>query len=290
LEETGSLKRDIAIEVKGLSYIYSRGLPYEKEALTSVSIKIFKGEAVGIVGHTGSGKSTLIQHFNGLILPQVGTVKVFGEEIKNDKKFLKELRRKVGLVFQFPESQLFAETVYDDIAFGPRNLKLSEDEVKERVMWAIDEVGLTSEYLDRSPFSLSGGEKRRVAIAGVLSMKPEILVLDEPTAGLDPQGREEILSVVKKLKTEKDVTVIFVSHSMEDILSLVDRIFVLKEGRVVVEGKIEEVFKNKEIVELFDLSVPDIFLLGEELKEKGFKIDEPFRDPLIAEKEIVKNI
>ncbi|HDH63469.1 MAG TPA: ATP-binding cassette domain-containing protein, partial [Firmicutes bacterium] len=157
MEERGSLKRDIAIEVKGLSYIYSRGLPYEKEALTSVSIKIFKGEAVGIVGHTGSGKSTLIQHFNGLILPQVGTVKVFGEEIKNDKKFLKELRRRVGLVFQFPESQLFAETVYDDIAFGPRNLKLPEDEVKERVMWAINEVGLTSEYLDRSPFSLSGG-------------------------------------------------------------------------------------------------------------------------------------
>lgn len=195
--------RNPAVEIKNLTYTYSRGLPYEKEAIRDINLVVYEGEAVGILGHTGSGKSTLIQHLNGILLPQEGEVKIFGEKIINDKKFLKNLRKIVGIVFQFPEDELFAETVYEDIAFGPKNLGLSEEEINKRVLNSIKEVGLDETYLDRSPFSLSGGEKRRVAIACILSMEPKILVLDEPTSGLDPMGREEIISLIKRLKEEK---------------------------------------------------------------------------------------
>lgn len=283
-------ERNIAIEIKGLKYTYSKGLPYEKEALFSIDMLIYEGEAIGILGHTGSGKSTLIQHLNGILFPEKGEIKIFGEKIINDKKMLKNLRRLVGIVFQFPEDELFAETVYDEIAFGPKNLGLTQEEVNERVLTSLSEVGLNESYLNRSPFSLSGGEKRRVAIASILSMRPKILVLDEPTSGLDPLGREEILKLIKRLKEEKNVTIVLVSHSMEDVLSLVDRVYVLNNGKVVFEGDTISIFKDKEKVEQFDLCIPEIFILGEELKKEGFIIKEPFRDIEIAKNEIIKNL
>ncbi|MGB9749881.1 MAG: energy-coupling factor transporter ATPase [Caldisericia bacterium] len=283
-------ERNIAIEIKDLKYTYSKGLPYEKEALLSVDLLIYEGEAVGILGHTGSGKSTLIQHLNGILFPEQGEVKIFGEKITNDKKFLKNLRRIVGIVFQFPEDELFAETVYEDISFGPKNLGLTKEEIDERVLTSLIEVGLNENYLNRSPFSLSGGEKRRVAIACILSMRPKILVLDEPTSGLDPLGREEILKLIKKLKNDKKVTIVLVSHSMEDVLSLVDRVYILNNGKVVLQGDTVSIFKDKESIEKFDLSIPEIFLLGEELKKEGFIIKEPFRDIEIAKNEIIRNL
>lgn len=290
MEIRGIQERNIAIEIKGLKYTYSKGLPYEKEALLSIDLLVYEGEAIGILGHTGSGKSTLIQHLNGILFPEQGEIKIFGEKIINDKKFLKNLRKLVGIVFQFPEDELFAETVYEDIAFGPKNLGLTEDEIDERVLTSLIEVGLNESYLDRSPFSLSGGEKRRVAIASILSMRPKILVLDEPTSGLDPLGREEIIKLIKRLKNEKNVTIILVSHSMEDVLSLVDRVYILNNGKVVFEGDTISVFKDKEKVEKLDLSIPEIFMLGEELKKEGFVIKEPFRDIEIAKNEIIRNL
>ncbi|MCX8095669.1 MAG: energy-coupling factor transporter ATPase [Caldisericia bacterium] len=282
--------RTPAIEIKNLTYTYSRGLPYEKEAIKDINLVVYEGEAVGILGHTGSGKSTLIQHLNGILLPQEGEVRVFGEKIINDKKFLRNLRKIVGVVFQFPEDELFAETVFEDIAFGPKNLGLSEDDIKKRVLNSINEVGLDESYLERSPFSLSGGEKRRVAIACILSMEPKILVLDEPTSGLDPIGREEIISLIKKLKEQKKVTIIMISHSMEDIIQFIDRVYILNNGKVVLEGKTEEIFQKKELLERYDLSVPELFQLGEELKKEGFEIKNPFKDFEIAKREILRNL
>ncbi|HOC52699.1 MAG TPA: energy-coupling factor transporter ATPase [Caldisericia bacterium] len=283
-------ERNIAVEVKDLKYTYSKGLPYEKEALVSVNLLVFEGEAIGVLGHTGSGKSTLIQHLNGILMPDSGEVKIFGEKINNDKKFLKNLRKIVGIVFQFPEDELFAETVYEDVSFGPKNLGLTKEEIDERVLTSLIEVGLNESYLTRSPFSLSGGEKRRVAIASILSMRPKILVLDEPTSGLDPLGREEILKLIKRLKNDKKVTIILVSHSMEDVLSLVDRVYILNKGKVVFGGDTVSIFKDKDSIEKFDLSIPEIFMLGEELKKEGFNIEEPFRDVEIAKKEIIRNL
>ena len=283
-------ERNIAVEVKDLKYTYSKGLPYEKEALVSVNLLVFEGEAIGVLGHTGSGKSTLIQHLNGILMPDSGEVKIFGEKINNDKKFLKNLRKIVGIVFQFPEDELFAETVYEDVSFGPKNLGLTKEEIDERVLTSLIEVGLNESYLTRSPFSLSGGEKRRVAIASILSMRPKILVLDEPTSGLDPLGREEILKLIKRLKNDKKVTIILVSHSMEDVLSLVDRVYILNKGKVVFGGDTVSIFKDKDSIEKFDLSIPEIFMLGEELKKEGFDIEEPFRDVEVAKKEIIRNL
>jgi len=293
LDREGKLahqERNIAVEVKDLKYTYSKGLPYEKEALVSVNLLVFEGEAIGVLGHTGSGKSTLIQHLNGILMPDSGEVKIFGEKINNDKKFLKNLRKIVGIVFQFPEDELFAETVYEDVSFGPKNLGLTKEEIDERVLTSLIEVGLNESYLTRSPFSLSGGEKRRVAIASILSMRPKILVLDEPTSGLDPLGREEILKLIKRLKNDKKVTIILVSHSMEDVLSLVDRVYILNKGKVVFGGDTVSIFKDKDSIEKFDLSIPEIFILGEELKKEGFNIEEPFRDVEIAKKEIIRNL
>ena len=290
MEIRGIQERNIAIEIKDLKYTYSKGLPYEKEALLSIDLLVYEGEAIGILGHTGSGKSTLIQHLNGILFPEQGEIKIFGEKIINDKKFLKNLRKLVGVVFQFPEDELFAETVYEDIAFGPKNLGLTKEEIDERVLTSLIEVGLNESYLNRSPFSLSGGEKRRVAIASILSMRPKILVLDEPTSGLDPLGREEIMKLIKRLKNDKKVTIVLVSHSMEDVLSLVDRVYILNNGKVAFEGDTISVFKDKEKVEKLDLSIPEIFILGEELKKEGFVIKEPFRDIEIAKTEIIRNL
>jgi len=290
MEIRGNQERNIAVEVKDLKYTYSKGLPYEKEALVSVNMLVYEGEAIGILGHTGSGKSTLIQHLNGILMPESGEVKIFSEKINNDKKFLKNLRRIVGIVFQFPEDELFAETVYEDVSFGPKNLGLTKEEIDERVLTSLIEVGLNEGYLNRSPFSLSGGEKRRVAIASTLSMKPKILVLDEPTSGLDPLGREEILKLIKRLKNDKNVTIILVSHSMEDVLFLVDRVYILNKGKVVFGGDTVSIFKDKDSIEKFDLSIPEIFMLGEELKKEGFDIEEPFRDVEVAKKEIIRNL
>lgn len=264
-----------AIEIKHLTYIYSRKTPYEKKALDDVNLCIEEGSFVGIVGATGSGKSTLIQHLNGLIKVQDkkrSSVVVKGMSA-TDKKTLKNLRFKVGMVFQYPEYQLFADTVEKDIAFGPKNMKLSKEEIDARVRKAMDVVGLDyDQFASRSPFDLSGGEKRRAAIAGVIAMQPEILVLDEPVAGLDPAGREEILALVKKLQKEVSPTIILVSHNMDDIAVMADRIVALKDGKIVADGTPKEVFSDRKHVEEIGLDVPFATSLSDEFIARGYDL------------------
>ena len=264
-----------AIEIKHLTYIYSRKTPYEKKALDDVNLCIEEGSFVGIVGATGSGKSTLIQHLNGLIKVQdkkTSSVVVQGMSA-TDKKTLKNLRFKVGMVFQYPDYQLFADTVEKDVAFGPKNMKLSKEEIDERVRKAMDVVGLDyDQFASRSPFDLSGGEKRRAAIAGVIAMQPEILVLDEPVAGLDPAGREEILALVKKLQKEVSPTIILVSHNMDDIAVMADRIIALKDGKVVMDGTPKEVFSDRKHVEEIGLDVPFATSLSDEFIARGYDL------------------
>ena len=277
------------IKLENVSYIYNMNTPFEKKALDNINITINERDFIGLIGHTGSGKSTLVQHLNGLIKPTEGKVIVDGIDTKGSNENLLKVRQKVGLVFQYPEHQLFEETVYKDVAFGPINLGLDEDEVHKRVKTAIESVGLDFEKLkDRSPFELSGGQKRRVAIAGVLAMEPKVLVLDEPTAGLDPKGRDEILGRIKKLYEEKNITIILVSHSMEDIAKLVNRIIVMHKGKVVMDGKTREVFKEAERLEEIGLGIPQVTTFMREFKKKGNPVDDTVITVEEAKMELIK--
>ena len=252
-----------------------QGGPFEYKALDDISLVIEDGEFVGLIGHTGSGKSTLVQHLNGLLKPTKGAIEVNGVKIENKTRGLKELRQKVGLVFQYPEHQLFEETVYADIAFGPRNLGCKEAEIEARIKESMMLVGLDYESIKgRSPFELSGGQRRRVAIAGVLAMKPEILILDEPTAGLDPRGRDEILGQIADLHREYKLTIILVSHSMEDIAKLVNRIIVMNKGKIALDGPPKEVFKHSQELSEMGLAVPNITRVMKSLKLAGMDVPE----------------
>ena len=277
------------IDIKNLNHIYSENTPFESKALDDVSLTIREGEFIGLIGPTGSGKSTLIQHLNGLLKPSSGKINVCGIDISKKKAKLKEVRQKVGLVFQYPEHQLFEETIYMDIAFGPRNQGLNEEEIDLRVRDSMELVGLDfSDMKDRSPFDLSGGQMRRVAIAGVLAMKPEVLILDEPTAGLDPRGREEILGQIRKIHENKNITIILVSHSMEDIAKLVEKILVMHRGKVELYDTPLEVFKKVEELESFGLGVPQVTYFMKALKEKGMDIDTNIFTVDEAKEEILK--
>jgi energy-coupling factor transport system ATP-binding protein len=258
------------IEIKNLTYVYGPNTPFEIKALDNINLDIEEGDFIGLIGHTGSGKSTLVQHLNGLMKPTSGDIIVDGENIVKKEANLKLLRQKVGLVFQYPEHQLFEETVYKDIAFGPKNLGLNKDEIHLRVQEAMEAVGLDFEELkDRSPFELSGGQKRRVAIAGVIAMKPKVLILDEPTAGLDPHGRDEILGEVKELFKNTGITILLVSHSMEDVAKMVKRILVMHNGKVVMDGPTREIFQRADELEKLGLGIPQITSFMRKFKEKG---------------------
>ena len=261
-----------AIETVGLTHYYSKGTPQQVAAISDVNLRINKGELVGIIGHTGSGKSTLISHFNGLLKPDAGKVLVNGVDIHKDKETLRNTRFKVGLCFQYPEYQLFEETVYKDIAFGPKNMKLSDAEIKERVFKAASFVGVKKEHLNQSPFDLSGGEKRRVAIAGVMSMEPEILIFDEPAAGLDPRGRKDLIELIKEYRKQTGSTVIVVSHSMEDIACMADRVVVINNSTVAMQGSVDEVFSRSEELRSMGLNVPEITEIFAKLRAKGIDV------------------
>lgn len=260
------------IEIKHLDHIYMPDSPFETKALDDVTLTIGDGEFVGLIGHTGSGKSTLVQHLNGLMKPDHGSVIVDGMDVSNKDTDMREVRRRVGLVFQYPEHQLFEETVRKDVSFGPRNLGCTEQEIEERVVKACRQVGLSEDKLDKSPFDLSGGNKRRVAIAGVLAMRPRVLVLDEPTAGLDPHGRNELLELIRRLHEEEGNTIVMVSHSMDDIASLAQRIIVMNKGRVAMDGTPREVFAHPQELVDMHLGVPAAAQLAMELKKRGYKL------------------
>lgn len=263
------------IKAENVSYIYQQGMPFERQALYNINLEIPDGALVALIGHTGSGKSTLIQHFNALVKPTEGKIFVDGTDVAAPKADLKQVRRTVGLVFQYPEHQLFEETVYKDIAFGPKNMGLSEEEIDERVRKSAALVGLKEKYLERSPFELSGGQKRRAAIAGVLAMNPRVLILDEPTAGLDPKGRDDILSTIKKLHDEKDdMIIIFVSHSMEDVAKTAEHVIVMNEGHIEMQGSVAEVFSHAERLQEIGLNVPQITLLADKLRNAGYDLPE----------------
>ena len=261
------------LEIKNLSHVYSAGTPFQHAALHDVSLCIERGEFIGLIGHTGSGKSTLIQHLNGLLKPTSGKVLFQGEDIWKDVKFTRETRYHVGLVFQYPEYQLFEETVFKDIAFGPKNMGLSEEEIRARVLRAAGFVGIAESELEKSPFDLSGGQKRRVAIAGVIAMEPEVLILDEPTAGLDPAGRESILQNIRDYQKAQNATVIMVSHSMEEIASNVSRLVVMNDGAVVMTGSPREVFANAQELMAIGLDVPQVTRVFLRLREMGLDVD-----------------
>lgn len=261
------------LETRGLTHVYGAGTPFERVALDHVDLKIEKGEILGVIGHTGSGKSTLIQHLNGLLQPSEGEVLLDGKSIWDAKgKCSRETRFRVGLVFQYPEYQLFEETVYKDISFGPRNMGLSEEEIDQRVRQSAQFVGLTDEQLELSPFELSGGQKRRVAIAGVIAMEPEVLILDEPTAGLDPVGREEILSNIRAYHDAKNATIILVSHSMEEVAQTVDRVVVINDGTIPLTGTPQEVFSHEKELTAMGLGVPKVTQVCEKLRDMGLPI------------------
>ena len=260
------------LSVKNLEYEYSKGTPFQIGALKGVSVDFEYGEIVGVIGHTGSGKSTLLQHLNGLLKPEHGEIFFEDENIWASKENVRKCRFGVGLCFQYPEYQLFESTVFDDIAFGPKNMGLNEDEIKSRVTEALSFVSLTEDYLKKSPFDLSGGEKRRVAIAGVISMKPKVLVLDEPTAGLDPVGKNDLLDLIKHYNRTTKSTVIFVSHNMDDVALIADRVLVLSEGEIVMNGTVPEVYSRGEELSRLGLDVPEITRVFLKLREGGFEV------------------
>ncbi len=257
------------IQTEELTYTYSKGTPFEKTAVDHVNLSVEEGGIIGVMGHTGSGKSTLIQHFNGLIRPDSGRILLDGKDIWEDKTNLRDVRFKVGLVFQYPEYQIFEETVFADIAFGPKNMGLDDAEIRRRVLETANDIGLPEELMERSPFDLSGGQKRRVAIAGVMAMEPRVLVLDEPTAGLDPAGRDKILSHIKKYHERTKNTILIVSHSMEDIASFADKILVMNKARLFCYDDTEKVFARSQELSEIGLDVPQITKVFEELKRRG---------------------
>ena len=260
------------LEVKNLTYIYSAGTPFEHKALDDISFSVERGEFIGIIGHTGSGKSTLMQQLNGLLKPTSGTVLLDGQDIWSDKKLTRQARFRVGLVFQYPEYQLFEETVYKDIAFGPKNMGLSPEEVDRRVREAAGFVGLTEQQLEVSPFDLSGGQKRRVAIAGVIAMEPQVLILDEPTAGLDPVGRSEILGNIQSYRKAKNATIMMVSHSMEDVARLTDRLLVMNGSKLAMDAPPAQVFTHAEELTQMGLNIPQVTQVFLELKKLGLDV------------------
>ena len=265
----------MSIKIENLTYVYMPKTPFEKKALDNVNLEIEDGEFLAVIGHTGSGKSTLIQHLNGLLKPASGKIYVDGTDITDKDTKLVDIGKKVGLVFQYPEYQLFEETIAKDIAYGPSNLELNEDEILRRVKKSMEMVGLNyEEYKDISPFELSGGQKRRVAIAGVIAMEPKVLILDEPTAGLDPAGRDDILEQIKLLHEKYNMTIILVSHSMEDVGKLAEKIIVMNDGHIELQGKPKEVFKEIDTLEKIGLAVPQVTYLMRELKKKGFNVSE----------------
>ncbi|MBP3544098.1 MAG: energy-coupling factor transporter ATPase [Lachnospiraceae bacterium] len=263
----------MSIKIKNLNYIYGQGTAYEVTALRDINLSIEDGEFIGLIGHTGSGKSTLIQHLNGLVKATSGEILVDGENIYAENYSMRELRNKVGLVFQYPEHQLFEVDVLSDVSFGPKNQGLSKEDAEKRAREALQAVGLAEEFYSQSPFELSGGQKRRVAIAGVLAMKPKVLILDEPMAGLDPKGRDEILEEIDKLHREQGFTIILVSHSMEDVADYADRLIVMNRGSVQFEGTPKEVFGHYKELEKMGLAAPQITYVMHRLREKGFAVD-----------------
>lgn len=277
----------MSIQVRNLSHIYSKGMPDEQMALDNINFDIYDGEIVGIIGHTGSGKSTLLQHLNGLLKPSSGTIVIGNVDITAPGVAMRDIRRRVGLVFQYPEYQLFEETVAKDVAFGPKNLGLSEMEIEDRVKEAIELVGLDYEQIkDRSPFELSGGQKRRVAIAGVLAMKPQVLVLDEPTAGLDPGAHKDILNMIRKVHKAQQNIIIFVSHNMADVADLSDKVLVMNEGRLMMAGTPQDVFGQKERLNAVGLSVPPVTDMMHQLKCAGIPVRENILSLKEAEEEL----
>ncbi|MBR5512765.1 MAG: energy-coupling factor transporter ATPase [Ruminococcus sp.] len=278
------------LETQELTYIYSEGSPFQKTAVDNVNLKIDEGEMVGVMGHTGSGKSTLIQHFNGLLKPTSGRVLLDGEDIWADKKKIRDVRFKVGLVFQYPEYQIFEETVYKDIAFGPKNMGLDEAEIKRRILETAHDLGLKEELLERSPFELSGGQKRRVAIAGVMAMNPRVLILDEPTAGLDPAGRDKILGHIKKYHERTKNTILIVSHSMEDIAGFADRILVMNKSKLFCYDETEKVFARAEEISKIGLDVPQVTKVFMKLKEQGLDFGKDVYTVEYAKKLLLKKL
>ena len=260
------------LQVRNLNYIYSAGTPFQHQALDNVSFSVERGEFIGIIGHTGSGKSTLMQQLNGLLKPTSGEVLLDGKDIWSDKKLTRQARFRVGLVFQYPEYQLFEETVYKDIAFGPKNMGLSQEEIDRRVRESAKIVGLTEEQLQVSPFDLSGGQKRRVAIAGVIAMEPEVLILDEPTAGLDPKGREGILKNIEDYRRSHNAAILMVSHSMDDVARLTDRLLVMNGSKLAMDGTPAEVFEHAEELVEMGLNIPQVTRVFLELKKMGLDV------------------
>ena len=263
----------MSIKIEHVSHLYGEGEAFEKKALDDVPLEIPDGQFLGVIGHTGSGKSTLIQHLNGLLKATSGTIYYNNEDIYQENYDIKKLRSKVGLVFQYPEHQLFEIDVFSDVCFGPKNLGLPQEEIEARAKEALEHVGLGTDFYKKSPFELSGGQKRRVAIAGILAMEPEVIVLDEPTAGLDPKGRDEILDLVAELHQVRKITVVLVSHSMEDVAKYVDRLIVMDDGKVRFDGTPKEVFSHYKELEKLGLAAPQVTYVTHALKEKGWDID-----------------